>query len=387
MSLERPWPATGGRSESARTASRGRRLLPRPSLHGLVRLLLTAAVLGGAIGVVEALNGVVRPSPALSVLMVAVVLAALTARTPLGLLAAGAASGYLAWHLAQPGFPPHWTADDQIRVIEFTPSAFFVATVVGLLQRQMARRVLREREHRERMAQLERIKAEFLNLASHELRGPLAVLRGYASLIEGGDFGPLDGADMRRAGPVLTAKIGEMTLLVDRMLETARLEESQLTLTTEQLDLRDVVQHAVQSVAPLATPAHELRWEPPRDPVTVLGDPVRLGIIVTNLVHNAVKYSPDGGVVQCFLGTVDGSAVLTVWDQGLGIAEADLPRLFTRFGRLVTPENSHIPGTGLGLHLARELARMHGGDIVASSAVDRGSVFTVTVPLPAPPRS
>jgi signal transduction histidine kinase len=94
-----------------------------------------------------------------------------------------------------------------------------------------------------------------------------------------------------------------------------------------------------------------------------------------------VKYSPGGGVVQCFLGSNPDEAVLSVWDTGLGIAQSDIPRLFERFGRLVTRENSHIPGTGLGLYLSRELARLHGGDITVRSTLGAGSVFTLTLPL------
>ncbi|TMD04054.1 MAG: HAMP domain-containing histidine kinase, partial [Chloroflexi bacterium] len=329
LSVDPPWPVAAAAV-----------LPPHPAAPRRPRV-------GTAIAVVEALKSVVSPSPAVPALMLAVVLSALIAEAPLGLLIGAAASAYLAWHLSQPGLPPHWTLDDRVRIVEFAPAALLTAAVVGLLQQRAVRRVVREREHRERMAELERLKGEFLNLASHELRGPLSVLRGYVSMIEDGSFGPLEGADMRRAAPVLGAKVGEMALLVDKMLETARLEESELDLSIERLDLRDVAQRAVDAVAPLATPAHEVRWEPPREPVTVMGDSVRIGIIITNLLHNAVKYSPGGGVVQCFLTTAQDTAVLTVWDQGLGVDEADLQRLFTRFGRLVTPENSHIPGTGL----------------------------------------
>ena len=382
LSVDQPWPTT---APAAAPPSAGPRLLwrrgPRVSRRSLLRLGLAAAVLATAIGVVEALNGMVHPSPAVPLLMVAVVLAALTAEAPLGLLIAAAAAAYLAWHLALSGWPPHWTVDDQVRIAEFVPAAFLIAALVGILQRRTARRYVREREHRERMGALEQLKGQFLNLASHELRGPLSVLRGYVSMLEDGTFGPLAQADMRRAAPVLSAKLEEMALLVDKMLETARLEEAQLALGEELIDLRDVAEHAVETVGPLGTTAHEVRWERPHAPVMVRGDSVRLGMIITNLLHNAVKYSPQGGVVQCFLAAAGDQAVLTVWDQGLGIDEADLPRLFTRFGRLVTPENSHIPGTGLGLYLARELARLHGGEIVASSALGRGSVFTLTLPL------
>src|SRR5947209_15448255 len=149
------------------------------------------------------------------------------------------------------------------------------------------------------------------------------------------------------------------------------------------------MQRAVDAVTPLATERHEILYTAPRQPVRVVADQVRLGIVVTNLLQNAVKYSPAGGVVQCFVSVDDESecAVASVWDHGLGIAEVDMPRLFSRFGRLVTRENSNIPGTGLGLYLARELARLHGGDITVRSTPGEGSAFTLELPVGGPERS
>jgi signal transduction histidine kinase len=112
-----------------------------------------------------------------------------------------------------------------------------------------------------------------------------------------------------------------------------------------------------------------------------MADRNRLNTILVNLLDNALKYSPDGGSVQCVLDRQDGIASVAIADEGLGISPEDLPRLFSRFGRIVTPDNSHIPGTGLGLYLARELARMHGGDIVVASEPGRGSVFTLKMPV------
>jgi signal transduction histidine kinase len=197
----------------------------------------------------------------------------------------------------------------------------------------------------------------------------------------------MNAVDMRRVAPVLVRKVTEMNTLVNEMLDTARLEESRLTLSLSSVDLGEVVERAVDAVTPLATEEHEVLYARPREPVTVVADPVRIAIVITNLLQNAVKYSPGGGVVQCFATVEEESrtALVSVWDHGLGIAEADMPRLFSRFGRLVTRENSNIPGTGLGLYLARELARLHGGDITVRSTSGAGSCFTLVLPLDGPP--
>jgi signal transduction histidine kinase len=232
-------------------------------------------------------------------------------------------------------------------------------------------------EHADRMAQVERVKSEFLRLASHELRGPLSVLSGYLSMVDDGSVPP---EGLRRVLPVLITKVGEMNRLVDQMLETARLEDGRLRLEREPADLVSLLREALTVTLPLGAPGHDVVVDGD-GPVPVYVDSGRIVTVLANLVGNAVKYSPGGGEVRCAVAVDgDGEALVRITDEGIGIAAADLPRLFTRFGRVVTRENSHIAGTGLGLYLSRELARMHGGDITVVSEPGRGSVFTLRLP-------
>jgi signal transduction histidine kinase len=234
------------------------------------------------------------------------------------------------------------------------------------------------REHADRMAGLEEVKTQFLNLASHELRGPLAVVQGYLSMMEDGS---LKGRQLQAVLPTMSSKLRQMNMLVNEMLETARLEDERLTLTLREVGLVDAAKRVLDNSVALLGPNHRLETQFPAAEVVVRADPTRLDTIISNLVNNAVKYSPDGGLISVSVSQAGNLGRLTVRDEGFGIAESDMSRLFTRFGRLVTPENSHIPGTGLGLYLSRQLARMHGGDIAAASLVGKGSTFTVTVPL------
>ena len=110
-------------------------------------------------------------------------------------------------------------------------------------------------------------------------------------------------------------------------------------------------------------------------------DSERIQTIVTNLVDNAVKYSPNGGEVACLVTLRGGLARVAVKDGGVGIAKADLNLLFTRFGRVPNPATNHLPGTGLGLYLGRQLARLHGGDITVDSVPGEGSTFTLHLPV------
>ena len=234
------------------------------------------------------------------------------------------------------------------------------------------------REHAERMAALEEVKSEFLNLASHELRGPLAVLRGYVSMLADGTLGA---DDLDRVVPVLAGKVEQMNLLVNEMLETARLEEGRIEIDLRPHDLRDLLERAVNSIRPVLSERHQLRIRVPDQPVPVRVDSGRIETVLGNLLDNAIKYSPQGGMVRCTMRVHGNHVSIGIADAGIGIAPGDMSKLFMRFGRLVTKDNSHISGTGLGLYLSQELARMNSGVIRARSRPGLGSTFTLTVPL------
>jgi signal transduction histidine kinase len=238
----------------------------------------------------------------------------------------------------------------------------------------------------ERLAAIERNKTQFLNLASHELRGPLTVVRGYVSMLEGGLLGILNERG-RKAMPVISAKVLEMNALIEQMIEAARLEDGALMLRQQDHDLRDIVSAAVDAVRLVLDAERDIRLKCPERPVHVRVDGERIKTIVSNLLSNAIKYSPAGGTVECEIVNRGGIARVSVKDGGLGIAKEDLPVLFTRFGRVSTPETDSLPGTGLGLYLGRQLARLHGGEITVDSEPGRGSNFTLHLPVAVSPHS
>src|SRR5581483_7692955 len=149
------------------------------------------------------------------------------------------------------------------------------------------------------------------------------------------------------------------------------------------IDLRDVIANAVETMSPLVPDTHRLTVSVPDEPLPVDGDASRLTTVLTNLIDNAVRYSPGGGRVDVRAAIRPRSrrVFVQVSDEGLGIAARDLPRLFTRFGRIVTRENSHISGTGLGLYLSNELVHIHGGRITVRSTPQKGTSFTVVLPV------
>jgi signal transduction histidine kinase len=164
------------------------------------------------------------------------------------------------------------------------------------------------------------------------------------------------------------------------MVEAARLEDRRLQLKRKRVDLREIARRSFQAALPGLSTKHNLHFEDRSGgPIMVLGDTMRLEIIIGNLLDNAIKYSPEGGEIIAQLSRQGEMAFLSIRDAGIGIAQEDMDRLFIRFNR-ISPR-ADVPGTGLGLYLARELARLHGGEIVAVSKLGEGSEFTLSLPL------
>src|SRR5207248_5823223 len=242
------------------------------------------------------------------------------------------------------------------------------------------RQAAKFREHADRMAILEETKSQFLKLASHELRTPVSLICGYLSLFEEGDLGEVNERG-KAALSVLTAQGRELNRLIGEMLEVARMEEGALALDLENLDFREIVADVVKTVRLTTTADHTLNLVMPEQALPVKADRKRVSMVLHKLLDNAIKYSPEGGEIGCDVLPLAGWAELNVRDHGLGIEPEQLDQLFRRFGRIVTDDTADIRGSGLGLYLARETTRLHGGDITVASERGRGSTFTMRIPL------
>jgi signal transduction histidine kinase len=236
-------------------------------------------------------------------------------------------------------------------------------------------------QHARRMEALDKVKTEFLLLVSHELRGPLAVLNGYVSLLQDGTLGELS-VQAKDVLPTMSEQGNAIKGLIDEMLQTARLEEA-VELDLEPMDLRDVVAAAIKSTAQVKSAEARMEVAMPDERLPVLADRDRLTRVVSALLDNAIKYSSPRSAVTCTTEVEDRWAVIVVRDRGYGIKSEDMPRLFTRFGRIVSADNAHIPGTGLGLYLAQRFANMHGGRITVESEPGEGSAFELRIPMAA----
>jgi signal transduction histidine kinase len=228
-----------------------------------------------------------------------------------------------------------------------------------------------------RIQALEKAKSDFLNIASHELRGPMTIIKGYLTMFEAGSLGELS-PKASSVLPLLIAKADEINWMLEHMLEAARLEEGRLELNKQPGDVVEITNRAIDGMKMLLR-SHELHVDEPAEPVDADLDPDRFQIVVRNLLSNAAKYSPAGSVITVRIRRNNGKVTVAVIDRGVGISLEDQVNLFTRFGRV--PSTQHVQGTGLGLWLSREIARMHGGDLTVQSDAGRGSTFVLAVPL------
>jgi len=168
--------------------------------------------------------------------------------------------------------------------------------------------------------------------------------------------------------------------LVEELLEVTTIQaEGGLGVVKRPVDLEQIVRERAETV-PL-TADHRLRINAYADMPLVSCDPVRIGRVVENLVANAVKYSPSGGEVLVSIGTDEDSAFIAVRDEGVGIAPEDVPRLFERFSQVDMSSTREFGGVGLGLFVADEIVRAHGGSIAVEANPRKGSTFIVRLPL------
>ncbi|HEU0113453.1 MAG TPA: ATP-binding protein, partial [Thermomicrobiales bacterium] len=230
------------------------------------------------------------------------------------------------------------------------------------------------------LRRLEGVRRDFVANVSHELRTPLTTIR---ALVETLDAGAIDDPDV--AGPFLRQIVGEierLATLVDELLDLARLESGRLALDLRPVAPATTIERAANRLRPQierAGLALEIRAPPALPPM--LADPGRIEQVLLNLIHNAIKFTPPGGTIFVAAAVVEATIELSVADDGIGIAAADLPRLFERFYKV--DRARHAGGTGLGLAIAKHIVETHGGSIRADSAPGHGATFTVSLPIAA----
>lgn len=213
----------------------------------------------------------------------------------------------------------------------------------------------------------------FLGGVAHDLRNPLAALTMGVHALEQEQ----SAARRARVMAALHRQLGRLGRMVEDFLDASRIEAGQLDLRVEEFDVRAVAREIVELHAS-TSPEHQLALDVPAAPVMVRGDQLRIEQVLSNLVSNAVKYSPGGGRVEVEMRAADGEAVIAVRDQGIGIDADEIRNIFMPFRRRAVEV---APGAGLGLSIVHRIVEAHGGRIEVQSAPRAGSTFRVWLPL------
>lgn len=231
------------------------------------------------------------------------------------------------------------------------------------------------------LAELERLRAEFVGVASHELKTPINVIVGYLELIQEGIYGEV-APKQRDVLQTITKQAHSLTRLVKRLLDISRFEASGGKLDVREVELQRMLTTLESSFSVLAM-QRDISFSVVHSdqlPTRVFWDEDRINEVLGNLLSNAFKFTPRGGKVSLTVKPDDDNVVVTVVDTGAGISAAQLPHIFDKFFQADNQAQAATKGTGLGLAIAKEIVEAHGGEIFVESEVGRGTRFVVTVP-------
>lgn len=224
-------------------------------------------------------------------------------------------------------------------------------------------------------------KSEFVSLVAHELRTPMTAIRGYADMLAKEIVGPLN-EQQRNFLQTIRSNVDRMRVLVSDLQDISRIETGQLRLELKPTSLSSALEEALQAVqGQIEERKQDLQVDVPSDLPPVRADPARLTQILTNLLSNAYKYTPEGGQIGVRAWVEDGFVHCAVSDTGIGISPEDRVRLFSKFFRADHPLVREQPGTGLGLCIVKNLVELQGGEIQVESEVGKGTTFTFSVPI------
>ena len=233
------------------------------------------------------------------------------------------------------------------------------------------------REAYEELRQLDHLKSEFISIAAHELRTPLAILMGYAGILEG-----LVPPEVKKYASIISRSANKLRTLIDAMLNLDALEKGTSTIRLESFSLAELVEDAVEDLRPLAQSKKQtLQVRLPAHEVRLITDREKFNMILTNLLSNAVKFTPEGGTITVSALQTEEGIQVSVADTGPGIPRELWSRIFERFFQAEPSLTRQHEGMGLGLSIARGMVELFGGRIWLESEVGKGSTFFFSLPL------
>jgi signal transduction histidine kinase len=245
------------------------------------------------------------------------------------------------------------------------------------------RKNLEYRTKNKMLSQIEELKTNFISMMSHDLKTPLARIQGMAQMVKGESKQPLSPGQIEALDQIQNSA-GDLVKFVDVVLKYAQVENQQIHLQKESRDINQLVEEVIRKHDFLLK-LKQIKLQKEFEPLFPMElDSELIKQVLSNLIENAIKYSPSGSKILISTEEVEGKVRVQVADQGQGIAPQDLPFVFMKFFRSSAVKSSDIKGSGLGLYLADYFVKLHGGRIEVESEPGQGSTFTVELPLPKP---
>jgi two-component system phosphate regulon sensor histidine kinase PhoR len=229
------------------------------------------------------------------------------------------------------------------------------------------------------LRRLERVRQDFVANVSHEFKTPLTAIQGFAETLLGGALE--DPQNSQRFLGIIREHAARLGRLTDDLLKLSEIEAGKLELEMHPVPMGELIEACAETTRLKAAEKNiSLKLDCPSDLPAVRGDSIRLREVLQNLLDNAVQYTPSGGAITV-QAIAENQVAIAVIDTGIGIPQAEQERIFERFYRVDAARSREVGGTGLGLSIARHLVEAHGGLIEVKSEVERGSTFTVFLPL------
>jgi PAS domain S-box-containing protein len=230
-----------------------------------------------------------------------------------------------------------------------------------------------------RFRELENFRETILSMLGHELQTPLSIIKGYTETLSRRDT-QWDSETVQKSLQVIGEETDRLSQVVNKLLLASRLSSGVLKLNKEPVDFPSLVQKVIKRLSGFTT-LHQFVVDFAPDFPALTVEPQLMEQVITNLLENAIKYSPQGGRITITGRVENNQAGVTVADEGMGISRRDADHLFERFHRVEKGESRKIQGTGLGLYICKSIVEAHGGQITVASQPGRGSAFTFTLPV------